>query len=102
MALHALVLKPRVAAFFRSFAALLSDPFPFLADNQRMRVAKPLLLIATPIGVAYGLYEGWRLAGGLVFIMAAMLAVIGFAIGSVVMTIRKEKEGERERSERKK
>ena len=62
-----------------------------------MRVAKPLLLIATPIGVAYGLYEGWRLAGGLVFIMAAMLAVIGFAIGSVVMTIRKEKEGERER-----
>jgi predicted MFS family arabinose efflux permease len=67
-----------------------------------MRIAKPLLLIATPIGVAYGLYEGWRLAGGLVFIMAAMLAVIGFAIGSVVMTIRKEKEGERERSERKK
>ena len=67
-----------------------------------MRIAKPLLLIATPIGVAYGLYEGWRLAGGLVFIMAAMLAVIGFAIGSVVMTIRKEKEGERERSEPKK
>jgi predicted MFS family arabinose efflux permease len=67
-----------------------------------MRVAKPLLLIATPIGVAYGLYEGWRLAGGLVFIMAAMLAVIGFAIGSVVMTIRKEKESERGRSEGKK
>jgi hypothetical protein len=41
--------------------------------------------------VAYGLYEGWRLAGGLVFIMAAGIAVIGAAVGSIVMTVRKEK-----------
>lgn len=60
-----------------------------------MRIAKPLLLVTTPIGVAYGLYEGWRLAGGLVLIMAAMLAVIGVAIGSVVMTVRKERAQER-------
>jgi hypothetical protein len=58
---------------------------------QRMRIAKPLLLITTPLGVAYGLYEAWRLAGGLVFLMAAMLSVIGFAAGSIVMTIRKER-----------
>ena len=64
-----------------------------------MRIAKPLLLIATPIGVAYGLYEGWRLAGGLVFIMAAMLAVVGFAAGSVVMAARKEREAQRRRNE---
>ena len=102
MALHALVLKPPVASFCGLLRLFSLITIPFLADNQRMRVAKPLLLIATPIGVAYGLYEGWRLAGGLVFIMAAMLAVIGFAIGSAVMTIRKEKEGECERSERKK
>jgi hypothetical protein len=56
-----------------------------------MKIAKPLLLVTTPIGVAYGLYEGWRLAGGLVLIMAAMIAVIGVAVGSIVMTIRKEK-----------
>jgi hypothetical protein len=56
-----------------------------------MKIAKPLLLVTTPIGVAYGLYEGWRLAGGLVVIMAAMIAVIGVAVGSIVMTIRKEK-----------
>ena len=56
-----------------------------------MKIAKPLLLVTTPIGVAYGLYEGWRLAGGLVLIMAAMMAVIGVAVGSIVMTIRKEK-----------
>jgi hypothetical protein len=56
-----------------------------------MKIAKPLLLVTTPIGVAYGLYEGWRLAGGLVFIMAAGIAVIGAAVGSIVMTIRREK-----------
>jgi hypothetical protein len=64
-----------------------------------MRIAKPLLLVATPIGLAYGLYEGWRLAGGLVFIMAAMLAVIAVAIGSVVRTVRKEREAERDKRE---
>jgi hypothetical protein len=56
-----------------------------------MKIAKPLLLVTTPIGIAYGLYEGWRLAGGLVFIMAAGIGVIGVAVGSIVMTVRKEK-----------
>lgn len=59
-----------------------------------LRIAKPLLLVTTPIGVAFGLYEGWRLAGGLVFLMAAMLAVIGVAMWSVVRTIRRELEQE--------
>jgi hypothetical protein len=64
-----------------------------------MRIAKPLLLITTPIGMAIGLYEAWRLAGGLVFLMAALMAVIGIAMGSVIMTIRKERrEEERQRA----
>jgi hypothetical protein len=54
-----------------------------------------LLLITTPIGLAYGLYEGYRLAGGLVVVMAAMICVIGVAMGSVVLTIRREREAER-------
>ena len=62
-----------------------------------MRIAKPLLLVTTPIGVAIGLYEAWRLAGGLVFLMAALICVIGVAMGSVVMTIRKERREEEER-----
>ena len=62
-----------------------------------MRIAKPLLLVTTPIGVAIGLYEAWRLAGGLVFLMAALISVIGVAIASVVMTIRKERREEEER-----
>lgn len=65
-----------------------------------MRIAKPLLFVATPIGLAFGLYEGWRLAGGLVFIMAALILVIGAAFGTVVWTIRRERaEEERKKAE---
>ena len=60
-----------------------------------VKIAKPLLLITTPIGLAIGLYEGYRLAGGLVFLMAAMIGVIAVAMGSVVLTIRKERAAER-------
>jgi predicted MFS family arabinose efflux permease len=65
-----------------------------------MRIAKPMLMITTPIGLALGLYEGWRLAGGLVFIMAALMLVIAAAFGSVIYTIRKERaEEERKKAE---
>lgn len=56
-----------------------------------MRIAKPLLLVCTPIGVAGGLYEAWRLAGGLVFLMAVLVLGIGAAIGSLVATARRER-----------
>lgn len=59
--------------------------------NKGMRIAKPLLLITTPIGLGIGLYEGWRLAGGLVFIMAALMLVIAAAFGSVIWTVRRER-----------
>lgn len=62
-----------------------------------MRIAKPMLLITTPIGLAIGLYEGWRLAGGLVFIMGALMLVIGAAFGTVIYTIRKERAEEEAR-----
>jgi hypothetical protein len=64
-----------------------------------LKIAKPLLLITTPIGLAFGLYEAHRLAGGLVFLMAAMIAVIGVAMGSVILTIRREREAERRKEE---
>ncbi len=59
-----------------------------------MRIAKPLLLVSTPIGVGMGLYEAFRLAGGLVLLMAAMVATLGAAMGSVIMTIRRERAAE--------
>jgi hypothetical protein len=64
-----------------------------------MRIAKPMLLVLTPIGVAAGLYEAYRLAGGLVVIMAAMVALVTAAIGMVVLTIRKEQAEERKARE---
>jgi predicted MFS family arabinose efflux permease len=62
-----------------------------------VRIGKPLLLITTPIGLAIGLYEGWRLAGGLVFLMAAFIGFLAFAFMTVVLTIRREKREEEQR-----
>jgi hypothetical protein len=61
-----------------------------------MRIAKPLLLVVTPLGVAAGLYEAYRLAGGLVFLMVMMLTVLSVGIASVVLTVRREQRRSRE------
>ncbi len=63
-----------------------------------MRIAKPILLVSTPIGVAGGLFEALRLAGGLVVIMLAMLSLIGIAFGTVIVTARREEAERRARS----
>lgn len=55
-----------------------------------MKIAKPLLLITTPIGVLEGFYECYRLAGGLLFLMVAMVGVMVVAMASVISTIRRE------------
>lgn len=55
-----------------------------------MRIAKPLLLTTTPIGLIEGFYECYRLAGGLIFLMAAMVGVLVVAAATVVATIRRE------------
>lgn len=55
-----------------------------------VRIAKPLLLVTTPIGVVEGFYECYRLAGGLLFLMVAMLGVMGVALATVIATIRRE------------
>jgi hypothetical protein len=53
-----------------------------------------LLLVTTPVGLALGLYEGYRLAGGLVVLMFAMMSVFAVAMFSVVRTIRRERAAE--------
>jgi hypothetical protein len=55
-----------------------------------MRIAKPILMVTTPIGVLDGFYECYKLAGGLVFLMVAMVGVLGVALATVVSTIRRE------------
>lgn len=57
-----------------------------------MRIARPILLVSTPVGVAFGLREAWRLAGpAMAFLMAAMVAVVGAFVWMTVRRIRAEK-----------
>ena len=58
-----------------------------------MRIARPMLLVTTPIGLVFGLREAWRLAGpGMAVLMAAMLGVVGALVWMTVRTIRKERD----------
>jgi len=59
-----------------------------------MRIAKPMLLVTTPIGLIFGIYEGFRLAGGLAFLMIALVSLISVAMATVVATVRREKREE--------
>jgi uncharacterized membrane protein len=56
-----------------------------------MRIAKPILLIGTPVGVIGGLNEAWKFSPGLAFLMAGLIAMMGFAVAGVVATIRRER-----------
>jgi hypothetical protein len=63
-----------------------------------MRIAKPLLLVSTPLGMVTGLFEAYHLVGGLAILMFAMMALLGAAAAGVVLTIRKEKKWTESRS----
>jgi len=63
-----------------------------------MKIAKPLLLVSTPIGMVVGLEEAWRLAGGFVLLMAVMMGLLGVAFAAVVGTIRREQAANGERT----
>jgi hypothetical protein len=66
-----------------------------------VRIARPILLVSTPIGVVFGLREAWRLAGpGMGLLMAAMLAVVGGFIWMTVRVIQKERAGSRPPADR--
>ncbi|HWG76631.1 MAG TPA: hypothetical protein VN660_07530 [Steroidobacteraceae bacterium] len=56
-----------------------------------MKIAKPMLLISTPLGMIWGLIEGWRMAGGLVLLMAFMMGVVGAGFAIVVRAVREER-----------
>ena len=48
-----------------------------LCFRPAMRIAKPVLLVSTPIGVAWGLYEAWKVRWWLGLLMAVLVGVIG-------------------------
>ena len=60
-----------------------------------MRIAKPLLAITTPIGVAIGLWEAWRFHWWLAMLMAVLLSAIATFLLVTVRRIRAEARDER-------
>ncbi len=42
-----------------------------------MRIAKPILLVSTPIGVIFGLYEAWKVRWYLGLLMLVLVSVVG-------------------------
>ncbi len=72
------------------------------SSSQRLRIAGPILLVSTPLGVLFGLREAWRLAGPkLALLMAAMLTVVSLLVWWTVRRIRQERAHEQARLERK-
>ncbi len=55
-----------------------------------MKIAKPMLLITTPIGVFGSIYWADRLAGGLVILLIALFLMIAAAFVQLIMTARRE------------
>ena len=59
-----------------------------------MRIAKPLLAVTTPVGVAIGLREAWRFHWWLALLMGALLAVLGALFALTIRRIRREARGD--------
>jgi hypothetical protein len=57
-----------------------------------MKIAKPLLLVMTPIGVIWGLVEAWRFHWWLALLMAVLLGIIGSFTWVTVRRIRGERQ----------
>jgi hypothetical protein len=59
-----------------------------------MRIAKPILLVSTPVGVAFGLLEAWRVGAWLGTLMLALIGVLSGFLWLTVRRIRAERDGE--------
>jgi uncharacterized membrane protein YqjE len=67
-----------------------------------VRIARPILLVTTPVGVILGLREAWRLAGpAMAVLMGLMLTVVGAFVWWTVRKVREEaaRDKEAERSD---
>jgi len=55
-----------------------------------LRIAKPILLISTPVGVAWGIVEAYRFHPWLAGLMAVLLSVISAFMWMTIRIIRRE------------
>ena len=61
-----------------------------------MRIAKPILAVTTPLGVAIGLYQAWQFGPHLAVLMTIMMGVLGALVWFTVRRIRAEHKQQRE------
>jgi len=54
-----------------------AGPLAAPPEAPPMRIAKPILLVTTPAGVAWGIYEASKVRWWLGLLMAALVTVIG-------------------------
>jgi membrane protein implicated in regulation of membrane protease activity len=64
-----------------------------------MKIAKPMLLVMTPIGVGWGLVEAWKFHPALAFLMTLLLSVISLFAWMTVRRIRADREAEQKSQE---
>ncbi|MGE0114704.1 MAG: hypothetical protein AB7T07_07450 [Steroidobacteraceae bacterium] len=57
-----------------------------------LRIAKPILLVSTPIGVVWGVVEAYRFKPTLAALMCLLLSVISAFIWYTVRTVRREQQ----------
>ncbi|MFO7324681.1 MAG: hypothetical protein DIU62_003100 [Pseudomonadota bacterium] len=62
-----------------------------MSNQKPMRFSTRLMQVMTPIGLIIGLEEAWRLAGGLVAIIAAQVALTSLAAWALVRRLREER-----------
>jgi len=56
-----------------------------------LKIAKPLLLVMTPIGVGWGLVEAWRFHWWLAVLMAFLVGIIGLFTWLTMRRIRADR-----------
>ena len=56
-----------------------------------MRIAKPILLVTTPIGVGWGLYEASKVGWWLGMLMAVLIGLLSLFSALTVRRIRRER-----------
>ena len=55
-----------------------------------MKIARPLLIVITPLGVIAGLHEAWRMHGWLAVLMALLLSVLAALFAMTWRPLRRE------------
>ena len=55
-----------------------------------MRIAKPILMVTTPVGLIGGFHEAYQLAGNLVWLMVAMVSVLTAFVVFLIRIARRE------------